>query len=163
MCGIAGLIGVPRDLAQEAAQCMLAAMHHRGPDDSGMEILHNPKAPDRPLILMHSRLAILDLTSAGHQPMSDHAADPRKKPNWITFNGEIFNYQDLYPELTAAGLPCRSRCDTEAILHAYRIWGEACVERLRGMFAWCLIDTDRGLAWLCRDRLGVKPLYLIHP
>jgi asparagine synthase (glutamine-hydrolysing) len=142
---------------------MLDAMHHRGPDDSGMEILKNSQAPDCPVILLHTRLAILDLSSAGHQPMSDHPADSREKPNWITFNGEIFNYQDLHPELTAAGWPCRSRCDTEVILHAYRIWGRACVERLRGMFAWCLIDSDQGTAWLCRDRLGVKPLYLARP
>ena len=142
MCGIAGMLGVSWELAQGAAPRMLAAMQHRGPDDSGMEILQNSQAPDRPVILLHTRLAILDLTSAGHQPMSDHPADPRQKPNWIVFNGEVFNYQDLHAELAGAGWPCRTRSDTEVILHAYRVWGEKSVERLRGMFTWCLIDTE---------------------
>ena len=157
------MLGVPWELAQGAAPRMLTAMHHRGPDDSGMEILQNPQTQDRPVVLLHTRLAILDLTSAGHQPMSDHPADPRQKPNWIVFNGEIFNYQDLHAELAGAGWPCRTRSDTEVILHAYRVWGEASVERLRGMFTWCLIDTERETAWFCRDRLGVKPLYLARP
>ena len=127
------MLGVPWELAQGAAPRMLTAMHHRGPDDSGMEILQNPQTQDRPVVLLHTRLAILDLTSAGHQPMSDHPADPRQKPNWIVFNGEVFNYQDLHAELAGAGWPCRTRSDTEVILHAYRVWGEASVARLRGM------------------------------
>src|SRR5207245_5695046 len=163
MCGIAGMLGVPWELAQGAASRMLTAMRHRGPDDSGMEILQNPQAPARPVVLLHTRLAILDLTSAGHQPMSDHPADPRQKPNWIVFNGEVFNYQDLHAELAGAGWPCRTRSDTEVILHAYRVWGEASVARLRGMFTWCLIEAERETAWFCRDRLGVKPLYLARP
>jgi len=163
MCGIAGLLGVPWDLAREAAPRMQVAMRHRGPDDFGMEVFQNPQVPDHPILLLHARLAIFDLSSAGHQPMSDRPVDPNKIPNWIVFNGEVFNYQDLYPDLTQAGWPCRTRCDTEVILHAFRVWGEACVERFRGMFAWCLIDPGRGTAWFCRDRLGVKPLYLFRP
>jgi asparagine synthase (glutamine-hydrolysing) len=142
---------------------MHAAMRHRGPDDSGMEVLQNLQAHDRPVVLLHARLAILDLTSAGHQPMSDNPVDPCQKPNWIVFNGEVFNYQDLYSELSQAGWACRTRCDTEVILHAFRVWGEPCVEKFRGMFTWCLIDSGRGTAWFCRDRLGVKPLYLFRP
>jgi len=157
------MLGVPWELAQEAAPRMLNAMHHRGPDDCGMEVLQNPQVPNRPVVLLHARLAILDLTPAGHQPMSDHPPDPRQSPNWIVFNGEIFNYQDLHAELARAGWPCRTRSDTEAILHSYRVWVEACVERLRGMFAWCLIDTENKTAWFCRDRIGVKPLYLARP
>src|SRR6516162_377800 len=111
MCGIAGILGVPWDLAQEAATRMLTAMRHRGPDDSGIEVIQNPRAPDRPVVLLHARLAILDLTSAGHQPMADHPSHMRRKPNWITFNGEIFNYQDFHPELANAGWSCRSRSD----------------------------------------------------
>jgi asparagine synthase (glutamine-hydrolysing) len=169
MCGIAGLLGVPWDLAQEAAPRMLAAMRHRGPDDLGMEVIQNPQAPNRPVVLLHTRLAILDLTSAGHQPMSDRpvqtptASAARQKPNWIVFNGEIFNFQNLYPELAGAGWPPRTRCDTEVILHAYRLWRTACVEKFRGMFTWCLVDAERETAWFCRDRLGVKPLYLARP
>jgi asparagine synthase (glutamine-hydrolysing) len=163
MCGIAGILGVPRELASKAAPRMLAAMRHRGPDDSGIEIVHSPRDPDHPITLIHTRLAILDLSAAGRQPMCDQPRSPRQSPNWIVFNGEIFNYQELHPDLTTAGWPCRTRSDTEALLNAYRVWGEACVSRLRGMFAFCIVDANRGTAWFCRDRLGIKPLYLIRP
>jgi asparagine synthase (glutamine-hydrolysing) len=79
------------------------------------------------------------------------------------FNGEVYNYLELHSLLTRHGWPCRSRCDTEAILNAYRVWGEACVSRLEGMFAWCLLDVGHGTAWFCRDRLGIKPLYMTRP
>jgi asparagine synthase (glutamine-hydrolysing) len=161
MCGIAGLLGVSPELAADAAPRMLRALGHRGPDDRGTVTLDAPGGP--PALLLHNRLAILDLSPAGHQPMADRPPDPTTPPNWVTFNGEVFNYQDLYPELDRAGWPCRTRCDTEVILHAYRAWGAGCVERFRGMFAWCLLDPARGTAWLCRDRLGVKPLYLARP
>jgi asparagine synthase (glutamine-hydrolysing) len=159
MCGIAGLLGIPPGRAEAAAARMLAAMQHRGPDDSGIEVVAGSHG-EPPAVLVHARLAILDLTSAGHQPQADRPGRPGAAPNWITFNGEVFNYADLHGELAAAGWPCRTRCDTEVILHAYRVWGEAAVERFRGMFTWCLLDPDRGTAWLCRDRLGIKPLYL---
>jgi asparagine synthase (glutamine-hydrolysing) len=161
MCGIAGLIGVAPELAAEAVPRMLRALGHRGPDDRGMATV--PAAGGPSAWLVQTRLAILDLSQAGHQPMQDHPPDPAARPNWVVFNGEIFNYRDLHPDLTRAGWACRSRCDTEVILHGYRAWREAAVDRFRGMFAWCLLDPDRGLAWLCRDRLGVKPLYLFRP
>ena len=161
MCGIAGLIGIAPELAAEAAPRMLRAIGHRGPDDRGTAAV--PAAGGPAAVLLQTRLAILDLSPAGHQPMRDHPPGPTARPNWVVFNGEVFNYRDLHPELARAGWPCRSRCDTEVILHAYRAWGEAAVERFRGMFAWCLLDPDRGVAWLCRDRLGVKPLYLFRP
>jgi len=142
---------------------MLAALTHRGPDDSGLAVVPSPHGPGAPAVLAHTRLAILDLTPAGHQPMADHPPDPARPANWVVFNGEVFNYLELQPDLAAAGWPCRTRSDTEAILHAYRAWGEGCVERFRGMFAWCLLDPGRGEAWLCRDRLGIKPLYLARP
>jgi len=157
------MVGVPQNLAEEAAPRMIGAMRHRGPDDSGVEFIHDAQNSGRPIALLHTRLAILDPSPAGHQPMRDRPLDRRQKPNWIVFNGEVFNFQDLQPELASAGWSCRTRCDTEVILHAYRVWGEACVERLRGMFAWCLVDVERGTAWFCRDRLGVKPLYLVRP
>jgi asparagine synthase (glutamine-hydrolysing) len=141
---------------------MLAAMRHRGPDDRGTETVSNPHGP-LSAVLLHTRLSILDLTPAGHQPMADRPQAPGDRPNWIVFNGEVFNFLDLHDELARAGWPCRSRCDTEVILHAYRLWDEACVERFRGMFAWCLLDGNRGTAWFCRDRLGIKPLYLARP
>ncbi|MFO0851991.1 MAG: asparagine synthase (glutamine-hydrolyzing) [Gemmataceae bacterium] len=159
MCGIAGLIGVDPDRAADAAPRMRRALAHRGPDADGAQTVAGPTGP--PAVLVHTRLAILDLSPAGCQPMRDHPPDG--PPNWIGFNGEVFNYQDLHAPLAAAGWPCRTRSDTEVILHAYRAWGDGCVERFRGMFAWCLLDPARGTAWLCRDRLGVKPLYLFRP
>jgi asparagine synthase (glutamine-hydrolysing) len=161
MCGIAGLVGVSPELAAAAAPRMLRALGHRGPDDQGTATVEAAGGP--PAVLLHTRLAILDLSPAGHQPMADRPPDPTALPNRVVFNGEIFNYQDLHPGLERAGWPCRTRSDTEVILHAYRVWGESCVERFRGMFAWCLLDPARGTAWLCRDRLGIKPLYVARP
>ena len=163
MCGIAGLLGVPPHLAEAAAPRMLAAMRHRGPDDSDVAIIHHIRGHHPPAVLLHTRLAILDLTSAGHQPMADRPMDPSESANWIVFNGEVFNFLDLRAELEKAGRSCHTRCDTETILHAYRLWGASCVERFRGMFSWCLLDTKQGTAWFCRDRLGIKPLYLARP
>src|SRR5438874_2378773 len=161
MCGIAGILGLPQHIAAAAAPRMLAAIRHRGPDDEGSQIIAHSSAP-HPAVLLHRRLAVLDLSPAGHQPMSD--APPINAPkNWVVFNGEIFNFLELHPELARAGWPCRTRCDTEVILHGYRAWGESCVEHFRGMFAWCLLDTSRGTAWFCRDRLGIKPLYFYRP
>ena len=155
MCGIAGLIGRP-DEGYSVARRLVAALRHRGPDDEGF---------DRPLstvTLVHTRLAVLDLSSAGHQPMRDHPSDGRMS-NCVVFNGEIFDYPDLARELAREGWLCRTRCDTEVILHAFRAWGPDCVDHLRGMFAFCLVDTQRGVAHLYRDRLGIKPMYLYRP
>src|SRR5262249_15455768 len=163
MCGIAGLLGVPPELARTAAPRMLAAMRHRGPDDSGIEVVPDCRGQTFPAVLVHARLSILDLAPAGHQPMADRPTGLGCRPNWVAYNGEVFNFADLHDDLAQAGWPCHSRCDTEVILHAYRVWGETCVEKLRGMFAWCLLDAERGCAWFCRDRLGIKPLYLARP
>ena len=158
MCGIAGILGLSAERATALADSLHAAMRHRGPDDRGTELIRTPDGP--PSLLVHARLSILDLSPAGHQPMCDRPADPAQSPNWVVFNGEIYNFLELHAELAAAGWPCRTRCDTEVILHAYRVWGLQAVERFRGMFAFCLLDTANRRAWLCRDRLGIKPLYL---
>ncbi|NQT17123.1 MAG: asparagine synthase (glutamine-hydrolyzing), partial [Planctomycetes bacterium] len=163
MCGIAGILGLPPEVANEAGSRMRAAMHHRGPDDSGLVELPDPAGRTHPAVLLHTRLAILDLSRAGHQPMSDTPPSDDIAPNWIVYNGEIYNYRELRAELRDEGWPCRTRCDTETVLNAYRVWGERCAERFRGMFAWCLLDSRRGRAWLCRDRLGIKPLYTFRP
>ncbi|MEO6392921.1 MAG: asparagine synthase (glutamine-hydrolyzing) [Pyrinomonadaceae bacterium] len=155
MCGIAGLIGVEGD-QRAAAGRLLSALRHRGPDDEGIEEV----GPG--LTLVHSRLSIIDLTSAGHQPMSDRPTGGQK-PNWIVSNGEIFNFRVLQPELEAAGWPSHTRNDTEVILHGYRVWGESWIDRLHGMFAFGLVDTTTGLVHLVRDRLGIKPLYVYRP
>lgn len=141
---------------------MLAALRHRGPDGSGVEVVPDPRGQDHPAVLVQTRLAIRDLTAAGRQPMADGARDDGQR-NWVVFNGEVYNFRELHAELAGAGWPCRTRCDTEVILHGYRVWGERAVERFRGMFAWCLLDTRQGTAWFCRDRLGIKPLYLFRP
>jgi asparagine synthase (glutamine-hydrolysing) len=163
MCGIAGILGLPMHTAKVIAPRMLEAMRHRGPDDSGMQILPDPRGEAPPAVLLHTRLAILDLSPAGHQPMGDNPPLAGWERNWIVYNGEVCNFRELQRELACSGWPFRTRCDTEVILHSYRLWGEGCVERFRGMFAWCLMDSEQGTAWFCRDRLGIKPLYLFRP
>src|SRR6185436_20125406 len=147
MCGIAGLIRTeavtPDDIA--AVERMTAAQFHRGPDDA---CLFN----DHRCVLGHRRLSILDLSPAGHQPMSNE--DGRV---WVSFNGEIYNHQELRKELGQHVF--RSRCDTEVLVHGYEEWGIAgLLRRLRGMFSFALYDTRGGL-FLARDPLGIKPLY----
>lgn len=148
MCGIAGLWGQASSPVLEA---MLAQMAHRGPDGSGVELL---KGSTKSLGLGHRRLAIIDLSPLAHQPMS--SSDGRI---WITFNGEIYNYRDLRCELQTHGHTFRSSSDTEVIIAAYSEWGERCLERFNGMFAFAIWDSERRRLFLARDRLGIKPLY----
>jgi asparagine synthase (glutamine-hydrolysing) len=133
----------------EALGPMVAALHHRGPDDSG-------SFRDGFAALGHARLSIIDL-AAGHQPMANE-----DESIWIVFNGEIYNFPELQESLEAKGHRFRSRCDTEAILHLYEDHGERCVEHLRGMFAFALWDQKRRRLLLARDRVGIKPLYYWH-
>lgn len=123
------------------------AIAHRGPDDAGT-------AQEGPALLGFRRLSIIDRTSASHQPM--RATDGRHA---IVFNGEIYNYVELRDELAALGHRFRTSGDTEVLLTAYRQWGEQAVERLRGMFAFCIVDHDRRCIVIARDRMGIKPLY----
>ncbi|HEX6764811.1 MAG TPA: hypothetical protein VF103_05020, partial [Polyangiaceae bacterium] len=162
MCGIAGILGTDLALAQPAAERMQRALRHRGPDDEGLAIVEG-RGGKAPAVLVHTRLSIVDLSPAGHQPMKDEPTRPGDAPNVITYNGEIYNFRSLQPELARAGWPCRTRSDSEVLLHAYRVWGVRAVERFEGMFAFCLLDPTRGLAWLCRDRVGIKPLYFYRP
>jgi asparagine synthase (glutamine-hydrolysing) len=119
---------------------------HRGPDDAGLFV-------DEHAALGHRRLSIVDL-AAGHQPLANERNDV-----WIVFNGEIYNHARVRPQLESAGHHYRTRSDTETIVHAYEQWGDACVERLRGMFAFAIWDAPRRRLLLARDRMGVKPLY----
>jgi asparagine synthase (glutamine-hydrolysing) len=148
MCGITGLI----DGAGVADRAPLVAMReqlrHRGPDDCG-----EWWSDDGRVGFGHRRLAVIDLSAAGHQPMSDDNGTT------IVFNGEIYNHDDLRRELAADGHGFRSRSDTEVILKAYRSWGLECVDRLDGMFAFALMDPAAGRLFLARDRAGEKPLY----
>ncbi len=126
---------------------MTAVQHHRGPDDRGVELLE-----DDTVGLGHNRLSIIDLSKAGHQPMSDAAGRLT-----IVFNGEVYNYRELKRELS--GYPFRGDSDTEVVLAAYERWGEACLERFVGMFAFAIWDVGKKHLFCARDRLGVKPFY----
>jgi asparagine synthase (glutamine-hydrolysing) len=152
MCGIAGAIGVIDDTIVRAVQRMSAAQAHRGPDSNGF---WTSGPADSGVVLAHRRLAIIDLSEDGRQPM----ADP-ETGNVIVFNGEIYNFQALRRELERDGAHFRSRSDTEVILKAYARWGAECVSHLRGMFAFALWDTAQRALFVARDRLGIKPLYL---
>ena len=148
MCGIAGILGP--GATPELVRRMTDAQRHRGPDDEGIVTLATgPGGPD--LVLGHRRLAILDLSPAGHQPMQDRVAG-----NWTVFNGEIFNHLEIRREL---GEEFASTCDTETLLRAYARWGHESVHHFRGMFAFAIWDPSKRELFLCRDRLGIKPLY----
>ncbi len=127
-------------------------MESRGPDSQG-QVAVRPRAGGQ-LLLGACRLAIQDLSPAGHQPMHDPETD-----NWLVYNGEIYNFRALRQELAEAGCHFRSHCDTEVLLLGYRMWGMDVVRRLRGMFAFALWDAGRQTLWLVRDRHGIKPLY----
>ena len=154
MCGIFGLIGRRSAAPERSAVRATRAMAHRGPDDKGTQGLTFRSHPDRGVALGACRLAILDLTSAGHQPMHDSERD-----NWLVFNGEIFNYLEIRAELEKRGHTFSSHADTEVLLKAYGEWGDDCLDRLRGMFAFAVWDSRKERLLLARDRLGEKPLY----
>jgi asparagine synthase (glutamine-hydrolysing) len=147
MCGIAGIVSQSGELGEHEVLIMTDAMVHRGPDASGVW-------SDGICSLGHRRLAIIDLSEAGRQPMSDAGGDL-----WITFNGEIYNFQELRKELEQSGYRFRTRTDTEVIIYAYDRWGTECLSRLRGMFAFALWDRPRRRLFLARDRVGKKPLF----
>jgi asparagine synthase (glutamine-hydrolysing) len=148
MCGIAGIVAsdqlAPEDSARAVA--MRDILSYRGPDGAGLYT-------DDRAVLAHRRLSIVDL-AGGHQPLSNESGDV-----WVTYNGEIYNHADVRPQLEAAGHIYRTRSDTETIVHAYEQWGDECVHRFRGMFAFGIWDARRRRLLLVRDRLGVKPLY----
>jgi asparagine synthase (glutamine-hydrolysing) len=148
MCGIAGLVSTDPldDSASGRALAMRDSLAHRGPDEEGLHT--EPTA-----ILAHRRLSIVDLR-AGQQPLSNEDGTI-----WIVYNGEIYNHAALRLELEALGHRYRTRCDTETIVHAYEQWGDGCVTRFRGMFAFAIWDQRKRRLLLARDRLGIKPLY----
>ncbi|MGE3520258.1 MAG: asparagine synthase (glutamine-hydrolyzing), partial [Vicinamibacterales bacterium] len=148
MCGIAGLVsfdGLPDDAARVAV-AMRDVLTHRGPDEAGLHC-------DGTAALAHRRLSIVDLRS-GQQPLANEDGSI-----WVVFNGEIYNHGEIRPILERRGHVYRTQSDTETIVHAYEEWGDDCVERFRGMFAFGIWDARRRRLLLARDRLGVKPLY----
>lgn len=153
MCGIAGIVNLrgvfsAENLRQVVLE-MTSQMIHRGPDDSGVWI-----APGNVCAFGQRRLSIIDLSSAGHQPMSSHDGKAV-----ITFNGEIYNYQELRRELEAHGVRFRTETDTEVLIEAIRVWGEAAFQKLDGMYAFALFDETTGETLIGRDPFGEKPLY----
>ncbi|HYX14696.1 MAG TPA: asparagine synthase (glutamine-hydrolyzing) [Nostoc sp.] len=151
MCGIGGLLTVNQYQGnlENIIQRIQTGLKHRGPDDAGIYI-----SKERQAAFAHTRLSILDLSPAGHQPMS--TADGRY---WITFNGEIYNFQQLRQNLISQGEQFHSQTDTEVILKLYQKSGFDCVHYLRGMFAFAIWDDWEKTCFVARDALGIKPLY----
>lgn len=149
MCGIVGIVSQGTAINPDSLKAMRDSMSHRGPDDAGLW-----RSADGRLGLAHRRLAIIDLSPGGHQPMVDGSGQL-----CITFNGEIYNYQELRRDLEAKGHSFRTASDTEVILEAYRAWGTDCLARFNGMFAFGLFDSGKQHLFLARDRAGKKPLF----
>ncbi len=187
MCGIAGIILKQRsgiNLAEKIA-AMTNTIAHRGPDGEGFllateqnttphfntlqqnykrtDLNYIPKSnlnnadQNSFLAFGHRRLSIIDLSETGHQPMCN-----KEEKTWIVFNGEIYNYIEVREELKKLGHIFISESDTEVILQAYKQWGDACVERFNGMWAFCIYDAEKQICFASRDRLGVKPFYYIN-
>jgi asparagine synthase (glutamine-hydrolysing) len=152
MCGIVGVVSRGEPASVELLSAMRDTLRHRGPDDEGIW-----RSPDGAVGLAHRRLAIIDLSPTGHQPMPDVSGCLQ-----IVFNGEIYNFQDLRRELAAKGHRFRSASDTEVILAAYHEWGTDCLRRLNGMFAFAIHDSSRKRVFMARDRAGEKPLFYRH-
>jgi asparagine synthase (glutamine-hydrolysing) len=150
MCGIVGFAGLR--IEPETFEAMNATMAHRGPDDRGLWF-----SPGNDVGLAQTRLAVIDLSPGGHQPMHDATGTIH-----ITFNGEIYNYRELRRELLDLGHAFHTASDTEVILEAYREWGADFVKRIVGMFALALYDQPRRRVYLARDRAGEKPLFFWH-
>lgn len=152
MCGINGIAFSTRSGRQidpTVLKRMRDVITHRGPDDEGILV-------DGPVGLGHRRLSIVDVAS-GHQPMANEDGSLH-----VTYNGEIYNHTDYREPLIARGHVFKTHCDTEAILHLYAEYGDECVDRLRGMFAFAIWDRNKRELFIARDRLGVKPLYYVH-
>jgi asparagine synthase (glutamine-hydrolysing) len=154
MCGIFGIVAHKTNLPADVLESATQLLAHRGPDDSGTIVI-SESAPEPVKIGLGSRrLAILDLSPLGHQPMHDSATG-----NWIVYNGEIYNFRDVRKELEQAGAEFISHSDTEVLLKAYARWGAECLAKFRGMFAFALWDARRHALFLARDPMGIKPLY----
>lgn len=178
MCGIAGIYTQHSSVGPEFIERMTNALRHRGPDDEGYlaawipeKNVHHLSGRDSQisvprifdfssranLYLGHRRLSILDLSAAGHQPMTNH-----DKSLWLVFNGEIYNYSELRRELQQRGFVFKTNTDSEVLLAGYEAWGQELPARLNGMWAYVILDLNRNLLTGSRDCFGVKPLYYAH-
>lgn len=152
MCGIAGIVDFNKGITKDHMNTMIQPLSHRGPDDQGILIKEFNNAF---IGLGQKRLSIIDLSEAGHQPMSFLNVD-------IVLNGEIYNYKEIRAELLKLGYTFTSDSDTEVVLKAFHCWELQCVDRFIGMFAFCILDHKNEKLYLCRDRMGVKPLYYYY-
>jgi asparagine synthase (glutamine-hydrolysing) len=154
MCGIFGILAnngpVPTNLLEQATD----SLAHRGPDDRGTVVIQARTSPRLEIGLGSRRLAILDLSPQGHQPMQDPETG-----NWIVYNGEIYNFREIRARLQDEGVRFESQSDTEVLLKAYGRWGEKCLGELRGMFSFAIWDAKKSRLLLARDPMGIKPLY----
>ena len=146
MCGLFASVGF------EPERARIDIVAHRGPDGSGWQTYSSPAGP---IALGHRRLAIIDVSDAGLQPMADASGRYH-----LVFNGEIYNYIELREEMRAKGEVFASESDSEVLLRAYMLWGEAALRRLRGMFSFLIWDDRDKTLFAARDRYGIKPLYL---
>jgi asparagine synthase (glutamine-hydrolysing) len=146
MCGITGIVNFSSEIDGNLLKGMTEVLKHRGPDDEGYFIAEG-------VGFGHRRLSIIDLKT-GHQPI--HNED---ESIWIVYNGEIYNFNDLRENLEKNGHKFYTQSDTEVIVHAYEEWGEDCVRRFNGMFAFAIWDRNKKQVFLARDRFGIKPLY----
>jgi len=146
MCGIAGICNKNSVIAElSPLKEMLRVLKHRGPDDTGTYVYRN-------VALGHNRLSVIDTSSAGHQPM-------KYKDFVIIYNGEIYNYLEIKEQLIDDGHVFTTQTDTEVLLHAYEAWGEDCLQRMTGMWAFAILDQNRNELFCSRDRFGIKPFY----
>jgi asparagine synthase (glutamine-hydrolysing) len=149
MCGICGVVG---HADEQLIKKMLGRIAHRGPDDEGVYLAETSSG--KRVGLGHRRLSIIDLSPAGHEPMSDETGRI-----WLTYNGEIYNFKTLRRELESLGHSFKSNTDAEVIIYAYLEWGRECVEKFNGMFAFAIWDSQDESLFIARDRIGIKPLY----
>lgn len=152
MCGIAGFIDFNSSTDIAALKRMQESLTHRGPDDRG-EILH--QEGNCCIGLAQTRLSIIDISPLGHQPMIFQNLS-------IVLNGEIYNYREIKKELSLQGHHFQSTSDTEVVLHAFAEWGMSCVQKFIGMFAFVIYDAKSKKLYACRDRVGVKPFFLLQ-
>ncbi len=154
MCGIFGIVARNAKIAEDLLERGTQSLAHRGPDDSGIIVLRDSIPVPVEVGLGSRRLAILDLSPLGHQPMHD-----AESGNWIVYNGEIYNFRDVRAELEREGTSFVSHSDTEVLLKAYARWGWQCLVKFRGMFAFAIWDARQHHLFLARDPMGIKPLY----
>ncbi len=156
MCGIFGILANNGTLPPLVLERATDSLAHRGPDDRGTVVIQAKRTPRLEIGLGSRRLAVLDLSPQGHQPMHD-----AETGNWIVYDGETYNFRELRTQLQDEGVRFVGQSDTEVLLKAFGRWGEKCLGELRGMFAFAIWDAKKSRLLLGRDPMGIKPLYYL--